>query len=369
VTAVAPIVSLADVRVRYGRAEALAIDRFEALPGEVVAVMGPNGSGKSTLLRLIGLLEPPASGEIRFRGRPVHASRALDERRQMAMVFQQPLLHDGTVADNVALGLVFRGVSREERRARVDHWLARLGIAPLAARRACTLSGGEAQRVALARALVLDPALLLLDEPFTALDEPSRAALLADIGAILRADRVTTILVTHDRGEAQMLADRVGVMLAGRIRQIGETARVFGAPESEEIARFVGVETIVTGRVLARDAGVTVVEVAGRKLEVAALAAPGDRVRLCVRPEDVTLTHPSERTMLSSARNHLAGTIAAMTATSAHVRVVVDCGFPLVAAVTRRSVEDLGLAPGVPVLAVFKASAAHLLAADRDRPA
>lgn len=360
----APVVVLSDVRVRYGGVETLRVDRFEAFAGEVLAVIGPNGSGKSTLLRVIGLLEAPAAGEVRFRGRPVQAHHALSERREMAMVFQQPLLADMTVADNVALGLRFRGVPRDARRERAGRWLARLGIVALGERPARSLSGGEAQRVALARALTLEPAVLLLDEPFAALDQPSRAALIGDLGAILRADRVTTIVVTHDRGEAQALADRIAVMLGGRLHQIDETARVFSAPVSEEVARFVGVETIVTGHVVAREAGVTLVEVAGRKLEVAAPAAPGERVRLCLRPEDVTLMHPTERAALSSARNHLGGTIVSVTPTSAYVRVLLDCGFPLVAAVTPRSVEDLGLTPGLPITAVFKASAAHLLRGD-----
>jgi molybdopterin-binding protein len=356
-----PALALRNVRVRYDGADALAIDAVDVRTGEILAVIGPNGSGKSTLLRVLGLLERPAQGEVSFRGRPVDAAHALAERRQMAMVFQQPLLADTTVAANVALGLRFRAVPTADRRARVDRWLARLGVAALATRRARTLSGGEAQRVALARALVLNPAVLLLDEPFAALDPPTRAALLADLVAILRADRVTTVIVTHDRGEAQALGDRVAVLLGGRVHQLDDTTRVFSAPVSEEVARFVGVETIVAGDVVARAAGVTVVEVAGRKVEVAAAAMPGERVRLCIRPEDVTLAHPTERAALSSARNHLTGTIATVTATAAHVRVVVDCGFPLVAAVTPRSIEDLGLAVGVPVVAVFKASAAHLL--------
>ncbi len=134
-----------------------------------------------------------------------------------------------TVAQNVALGLRFRGAA-DESGARVGRWLERLGIAALGDQRARTLSGGQAQRVALARALVLEPEVLLLDEPFAGLDAPSRAELLPDLGAILRHDRVTTMLVTHDRGEAQALGDRVAVLMGGQIVQLDETARVFYAP-------------------------------------------------------------------------------------------------------------------------------------------
>jgi tungstate transport system ATP-binding protein len=354
------VLALANVRVGYGGADVLDVVALDVVEGEVLAVIGPNGSGKSTLLRVAGLLEKPTRGEVRFRQRSVDATRALVERRRMAMVFQQPLLADMTVAENVTLGLAFRLVAADLRQARVGRWLERLDIAPLRDRRARTLSGGEAQRVALARALVIEPDLLLLDEPFAGLDAPSRAALLPDLAAILRGDRVTTILVSHDRGEAQALADRVAVLMRGRILQLDETARVFHAPVSEEVARFVGVETIVTGRVLARD-GVTVVEVAGRKIELAAPARPGDLVRLGIRPEDVTLMLPTETAPLSTARNRLTGTIERLVPSTPATRVVVDVGFPLVATVTTRSVADLGLVEGLPITAVFKASAAHLI--------
>jgi len=356
-----PVLALANVRVGYGGADVLDVPSLEIAEGEVLAVIGPNGSGKSTLLRVAGLLERPTTGRVSFGGCLVDATHALAERRRMAMVFQQPLLADMTVAENVGLGLAFRGVGADPSEARVSRWLERLNIAPLRDRRARTLSGGEAQRVALARALVVEPDLLLLDEPFAGLDAPSREALLPDLAAILRGDRLTTILVSHDRAEAQALADRVAVLIRGRISQLDETARVFYAPVSEEVARFVGVETIVTGRVLARDGGVTVVEVAGRKLEIGARGRPGDLVRLGIRPEDVTLTLPTEHAPLSSARNHLTGTIRHLVPSAPATRVVVDVGFPLVATVTARSAADLGLAEGLPITAVFKASAAHLI--------
>jgi len=354
------VVELDGVQMTYGGATMLDVPALGLHEGEILTVIGPNGSGKSTLLRIAGLLERPTRGVVRFRGRPVDAPSSLAERRRMATVFQHPLLADMTVAQNVALGLKFRGVG-DANGERVRRWLERLGIAPLRDQRARTLSGGQAQRVALARALVLEPEVLLLDEPFAGLDAPTRAELLPDLGAILRQDRVTTMLVTHDRGEAQALGDRVAVLMAGRIAQLDETARVFHAPASEVVARFIGVETLVTGRVIARDAGVTIVEVAGRKLEIAAPANVGADVRVGLRPEDVTLLLPTEVAPLSSARNYLTGTIVQVTPSTPAVRVVVNVGFPLVATVTARSVADLGLAEGVPIIAAFKASAAHLI--------
>jgi molybdopterin-binding protein len=356
-----PVITLRDVTVRYGPGRpALDVPSLGVEEGEILAVLGPNGAGKSTLLRVVAFLDRPATGEVSFRGRAVSWSRALDVRRRMAMAFQEPLLADATVAENVALGLRFRGIPAAERRPRIERWLGRLGIGGLASRSARTLSGGEAQRCALARALVLEPELLLLDEPFAGLDQPSREAVIAEVGAILRRDRITTVLVTHDRDEARALADRVAVMVGGRIVQTDTTDRLFRAPVSDEVARFVGIETIADGRVESVAGGLALVEVGGQKIEVAAAAEPGERVRVCLRPEDVTLV-PGGGFSASTARNRLAGTVARVTSAGPHARVVVDCGFPLTALVTVRSLEDLGLGEGAPVTVVFKATAPHLI--------
>jgi tungstate transport system ATP-binding protein len=357
---VPPVLALHDVGIRRSDTFTLDVPALDVRPGEVLAVIGPNGSGKSTLLRVLGLLQAPDRGEVCYQGRAVTVAEGLSVRRRMAMVFQAPMLADTTVDANVALGLGFRGVPAAERAPRVRRWLERFGVAALGSRPARLLSGGEAQRVALARALVLEPEVLFLDEPFSSLDEPTRAELVPELGAVLRTERVTTVLVTHDRGEAQALADRVAVLIGGRLQQVDETARTFQAPDSEAVARFVGVETIVSGAVVAADGGVVLVDVGGRRLEVGGMAHPGERVRLGIRPEDVTLAQPAEDAALSSARNHLAGTVVRLTPGSP-VRVLVDVGFSLVAAVTPRSVAELALAPGVPIIAIFKASAAHLI--------
>jgi len=357
----APVVELDGVRIAYGGRPAVDVEHLAVCAGELLAVIGPNGSGKSTLLRVLGLLESPTAGSVRFRGQPVPPRDLLTARRQMASVFQDPLLVDATVFDNVALGLRFRGLSRAEMAPRVARWLDRFGIGHLAARRARTLSGGEAQRTALARALVLQPILLLLDEPFAALDQPTRETLIAELGGILRHDRITAVLVTHDRGEAMALGDRVAAMMHGRILQLDEASRLFRAPISEAVARFVGMETIVDARVTSAGGGLLTLDVAGQKVEVVSgLARAGDLVRLCVRPEDVTLGVPGE-VAPSSSRNQLTGTLTRLLPAGTLVRALVDCGFPLVALVTHRSVEEMALVEGMPVVASFKMSAPHVI--------
>jgi tungstate transport system ATP-binding protein len=355
------VVQLAGIRVAYGGSVVLEVSELEVQAGEILAVIGPNGSGKSTLLRVIGLLEAPAAGEVRFKGEVAGKNRVLQARRRMATVFQDPLLVDATVFDNVALGLRFRQAAPPAIEPQVQAWLERFGIAPLARRQARTLSGGEAHRTALARALVLRPELLLLDEPFSALDQPTREALISELARILREERMTTVLVTHDRGEALAMADRVAVMMRGEILQVDEASRLFRAPLSEEIARFVGVETILDCRVLSVQPGLAVLDAAGQKIEVAAEVTPGDRVRLCLRPEDVTLMPSEAAQPTSSSRNHLPGTITRLIPAGPHIRAVVDCGFSLVALLTRRSVDELGLTKGAPVIAAFKATAPHVI--------
>ncbi len=355
-----PVVALHGIQVARAGSTVLSIPELAVDAGQVLAVIGPNGAGKSTLLRVMGLLEAPTAGSVRFQGERVSPADGLAIRRRMASVFQDSLLTDATVQDNVALGLRFRGVDRERVAPRVTEWLEQLGIAHLGSRLARTLSGGEAQRTALARALVLEPELLLLDEPFSALDQPTREALIEDLGRILRHRRATAVLVTHDRGEAQALGDRVAVMLGGRLLQVDEAGQVFRAPVSEEVARFVGVETLLECRVQAVNAGLAILEAGKQTIEVAQPAEAGEWVRLCVRPEDVTLTVRAGGSA-SSARNHLDGRIVRLAQSGPHVRVTIDCGFPLVALVTQRSVTEMGLGPGSSVTAHFKATAAHLL--------
>ena len=354
-----PVVALRGVAVEHGTRTVLDVPALAVVPGEVLGVMGPNGAGKSTLLRVLGLLQPPTRGTVAFRGEAVTATRALGIRRRMASVFQEPLLADASVVDNVSMGLRFRSVARAEIARRVPPWLERFGIAALADRAARSLSGGEAQRVALARAMVLEPELLLLDEPFAALDQPTREALIHDLRAILRAERATAVLVTHHRGEALALGDRLAVLMGGRLLQSGPPGEVLRAPADEAVARFMGVETVIPGCVLGPDGALTRVESAAGVLRVAAPMPAGAAVRLCLRPEDVALGELDGPA--TPGYNALAGKVVRAVAAPTHVRVLLDCGVPLVALVTHRAARSLPLEPGAALRVEFSPEVVHLL--------
>ena len=232
------LVEVHDLLVRRGGRNVLEVPALEVGRGEVLALIGPNGSGKSTLLLVLACLLKPVSGEILFDERPLSQWKALEYRRRISFVFQAALLLDMTVAENVALGLKFRGIHKDEIRVRVSHWLEQLGIESLANRRAGELSGGEAQRVSLARAFVLDPELILLDEPFSALDPPAHSKLLGDLSALLAVDQRTAIIVTHNLKDASELGDRVAVLVGGRLRQVGRANQIKAKPADEEVAAF-----------------------------------------------------------------------------------------------------------------------------------
>jgi len=224
--------------IRRGGVTVLDLPRFTIGTEEKVAVIGPNGAGKSSLLLGLACLIEREQGTIRFQGDEVTPRRENDYRRRIAMVFQEPLLFDTTVLDNVAEGLRIRGVGRSEARHRAMESLELFKVPHLAERSAHKLSGGEAQRVSLARAFAFMPRLILMDEPFSSLDLPTRIALAEDLGRILHESRTAALIATHDRIEALRVVDRLVVIDGGRIVQEGPPKEVVANPANDFVAAF-----------------------------------------------------------------------------------------------------------------------------------
>jgi len=347
--------------VRYGATTALDIAALEVNNGEVLAILGANGAGKSTLLRVMGLLQPADQGSVEFPRLAALRGNPLALRRRIATVFQQPLLIDDSVYRNVALGLRLRGLAKPEIDSRVRPWLTRLGIDHLAERSARTLSGGEAQRASLARALVLDPDLLLLDEPFGALDPPSREALLRDFHRSVRGLGVTVVLVTHDRHEAFALAQRVAVLERGRLAQLGNRDEVFHRPVSDRVAGIVGFENRLTGVVEAANGATARVAVGGQRVALPGNYALDSKVILCIRADDVQVA-AGEPSPMRPVR--FEGKIRDAFCAQADRQVVVDCdGFTLVGSAASTARGSAALSEGCAVTAALEPGAIHIIVA------
>jgi tungstate transport system ATP-binding protein len=356
----APLLEVLELVVHRDRTPVLDIPSLRVGQGEVLALIGPNGAGKSTLLLTLAALLKPAAGTLAYHGEALDTeARRQAYRRRVTMVFQDPLLFDTTVRENIAAGLRLHGVGAEEREQRVAATAAQFGIGGLLDRSARHLSGGEAQRTALARAFALRPELLLLDEPFSALDPPTRGGLLEDLGRILADTGTSALLATHDQAEASRLANRLAVMKGGRILQEGALQQVMNHPEDPFVAVFVGMETLLQCRVATTTEGLLTLALGGHEIIAVGEAEVGDPILVGIRPEHVTLSLHTDKT--SSARNQLAGTVTKVIPWGPFHRVELDCGFDLSTWVTPQSLTELALAPGRPVVAAFKATAVHVV--------
>ena len=233
-----PLLQIEDMQIRRGGVQVLDLPRFSIHAEEKVAVTGPNGAGKSSMLLGLACLIGRNSGKITFQGSEVTARDETAYRRRIAMVFQEPLLFDTTVLDNVAEGLRIRGTARGEARRLAMEGLELFKIGHLAGRSAHKLSGGEAQRVSLARAFAVRPQLILMDEPFSSLDLPTRILLAEDLGRILRESGTAALIATHDRIEALHVVDRLVVMDSGTVVQEGTPHDVMANPVNSFIAAF-----------------------------------------------------------------------------------------------------------------------------------
>jgi tungstate transport system ATP-binding protein len=236
-----PIYQIEGLKKEYAGRTVLDIERLDVRAGEVLTLVGPSGAGKSTLLRLLNFLESPTAGRIVYQAQVLNGSAPIQTRREVTTVFQRPVLLRASVRDNVAYGLDLRGAPSD---GRVTEMISRVGLSDLARAPAHKLSGGEMQRVALARALVIEPKVLLLDEPTANLD-PYNVGLIEEIVRQQnRARGTTVVLVTHNVFQAKRLAHRVGLMLSGRIIEVNDTAAFFDAPTDSRTAAFVRGEMV-----------------------------------------------------------------------------------------------------------------------------
>ena len=332
-------------------------------PGSMLVLFGPSAAGKTTILRQIAGLERPDAGTIRFGG-DVWCDTARQiweppQSRRIGVVFQEPTLFPHlTVRDNICYGVRHR---RQAPAVPVAEIETLLGIEDLGNRYPRALSGGEAQRVALARALAPRPRLLLLDEPFASLDAPTRVRLRREVRALLQRTGTPAILVTHDRAEALAMGDTCAIVIGGRVRQAGPVSEVFSRPADADVAASLGIEAVLPARVVGSSDGLIEVAVGDLVLHVAEREsiAPGSEVYACIHAEDVTIE--TRAAGQASTRNRLAARVVSIASEGPIERVSLDCGFALDALITRRSREELQLAPGAQVTAAIKATSVHLV--------
>jgi spermidine/putrescine transport system ATP-binding protein len=347
-------VTLEGVSKRFGPVEAVRELTLDVREGEFFSLLGPSGCGKTTTLRLIAGFEEPTTGRILLGGKDV--TQTPPHKRSVNTVFQSYALFPHlTVHDNVAFGLRFRNASKGERRRRVAETLALVQLEGMEKRRPTQLSGGQQQRVALARALVLEPAVLLLDEPLGALDAKLRRALQLELKAIQRAVGITFVYVTHDQEEALTMSDRMAVMSEGLVQQLGTPKEVYEEPATAFVADFLGVSNLMS----ARAAGGGLVRLGSAEL----VAGRGDHgtsgdVRLTIRPERVRLEPPD-----SEGENRLQGVVDRVVYLGPITQVVIRlAGGGTVQMMTASSDAETSYPEGSDVTVVLPRDALRVLA-------
>jgi len=323
--------------------------------GEFFVILGPSGAGKTVLLDLIAGFVAPQQGRVLLDRTDV--TFLPTEKRHIGYMLQNyALFPNMSVRKNIEFGL--RYTKLPDHRRRVEDIMELVGVSKLSDRTPTTLSGGEHQRVALARTLIVEPAVVLLDEPLSALDVQSRDLLREELRDIIDQFEITALFVTHDQTEARLLADRLGVMWSGRLLQTGSVHQVFDLPADERVASFVGMENLFEGIVVSQEGGIIVADIGNATVEAIANNKKGESVVLGIRPENVTVMLEQ---VVSSARNTFKGTIKQILFLGPINKIIVDCGFTLAAYVTNISTETLGLDRGTEVSVAFKATGVNVM--------
>jgi putative spermidine/putrescine transport system ATP-binding protein len=347
--------TLSGVVRRFGSVTALAGVDLDVAQGELLTILGPSGSGKTTLLKIVAGFEFPDEGTVLLGNSDV--TMAPPRSRDVGMVFQNyALFPHMTVAQNVAFPLEMRRMPKPERERRVAEALALVELAEYGHRLPRQLSGGQQQRVALARAIVFNPRLLLLDEPFGALDRKLREVMQLEVRRLQRRLKLTTLFITHDQEEALILSDRIAVMNAGRIEQIGPPDDVYARPATRFVADFVGESNLLDG--IARDAASAEAAGFGPVLLAASAGATGAKVALLVRPEALRIG-----TTASGLANRATGTIieTVFLGLSVKLRLRLGTGLELLARLPLRPSEPFPMAEGDEVAVGFAPEDVHVI--------
>jgi putative spermidine/putrescine transport system ATP-binding protein len=344
-------VSLRDLTRVFGATRALDEMSLDIAPGELVALLGPSGCGKTTALRIVAGFEFADAGEVLIDGKDVSGIPA--SRRDMGMVFQSySLFPNMNALDNVAFGLRMRKVGSGDRRKRAAELLEMVGLAPQAGQYPHQLSGGQQQRVALARALAIEPRVLLLDEPLSALDAKVRLQLREQIRTLQQRLGTTTLFVTHDQEEALSMADRVGVMRAGRLEQVADPAELYSRPATAFVAEFVGTMNRLPAEL---GSGASTVTVLGTTVPVQPGGPDSGPVDALIRPENLTVKAVAGGNAIVTHRTFLGAVTRVAVRLSGDTEVSVDVSSTVALEMSPGTAVEVGL-PSAPVLVAPRAS-------------
>ncbi|MDW7675313.1 MAG: ABC transporter ATP-binding protein [Bacillota bacterium] len=318
-----PILEANNLTWKIGKAQILDINDFKIHKNDHIALIGPNGSGKSSLLKMLAFLEKPSTGAVILNTDNNHQS-IIEKRRQMAVVFQEPLLLNMSVSDNIAYGLKIRGIKHKSN-DKVQYWLERLNIQHLRNRHPKYLSGGEAQRVSLARAMALEPKILFLDEPFSGLDAPTKAQLLEEMSQIIKETNITSVFITHDFSDIPFMANKVCVLVGGKVVQQGTMEEIFYKPATDDVAMLVGVDIKLRGLVKEIGEINTLLLESGQMLNFLNHSSnkiiQEQNIKVYLRAEDVVLGEGNH--------NNFEGKVEKISPYGLQYKLTLNCGFTI----------------------------------------
>ncbi len=351
-----PLLEIKNVFKEYEGKNVLEDINLQLKRGTSLGIIGPTGCGKTTLLRVIDLIEKPSSGKIYFDGKDISNSQKeeLKHRRKIGMVFQKPVVFKGTVLENIQYGLKVRNRKKESYQDKILELLKSLGLEEYEDRNASTLSGGETQRIALARALIIEPEILLLDEPTANLDPLSTDKIESMIEDIRKKNETTIVMATHNLIQGQRLCDEIAI-INKRIFQIGKPEEIFRKPKNSFVADFVGMKNVIKGK--STKINHSLISIRIGEIDVYASSNLDETVYMSIRPEDITV---SKSKVKSSALNDLKGIVKGIVDDGTLITLKVDVGEIFTVYMTRKSFIDLEISIGSHVWLQFKATAVHV---------